>query len=420
MYFSTNLRFVRFLYSFLVHVSWWLLHILALFKQKLKLFVSGRKETFGLLKAKISEEDSVIWMHVASLGEYEQGLPVLQKLKEQYPNHKLLLTFFSPSGYEVKKSSTPADVVVYLPLDTLGNARKFMEMAHPKLAIFVKYEIWPNYLAELRKVGVPTILVSALFSQRQIYFKPWGGFMRKSLKTFSHFFVQNEDSKKLLGSLGFDNVIVSGDTRFDRVSEILKRNNQLDFMDSFKGAQLCFVAGSTWPEDEEVFVDFINSTSENFKTVIAPHDIKPSHIEKLTSALSKKVVVYSRMENQDLSQAQVLIIDTVGMLTKVYSYADISYVGGGFATGLHNTLEPAAFGIPVIIGPQYKGFKEAEELVKEKGIHVINNRQEFASLFNQLVTDSEFRGTIGKINSTYIQNNQGASEVIVEHIQSLL
>ena len=368
---------LRSIYSVLIFVSWLVLKIIAALNPKIKLFVSGRKKTLPQLKANILASDNVVWMHVASLGEFEQGLPILESLKRTYPDYKIVLSFFSPSGFEVKKNTNAADQVVYLPMDTMGNARRFMDIVHPSLAIFVKYEIWPNYLSELNKRKIPTLLVSAIFSKRQVFFKPYGGFMRNALKSFSHFFVQDETSKKLLNSIGFENVTVSGDTRFDRVFEILEQNNELSFMNNFKGESICLVSGSTWPEDEKILIDYINSVKSSVKFVIAPHEIKPTHIEGIIDALNKKTVCYSKMDDSNLEDFEVLVIDTIGLLTKVYSYANIAYVGGAFATGLHNTLEPAVYGIPVIIGPNYKGFKEAEELVAKKGILSISGPEEF-------------------------------------------
>ena len=332
--------------------------MLALVNPKLSLFVNGRKETFNLIKDTISKTDKVIWIHAASLGEYEQGLPVMEKLKLLYPNHKFLLTFFSPSGYEVKKNSKVADVICYLPLDTKKNVHKFLEAAHPDLAIFIKYEIWPNYLAALNSVNTPTFLISALFKNNQNFFKWYGNFMRKALTNFSHFFVQNEKSKELLNSIDFKNATVAGDTRFDRVAEILERNNSLEFMAHFKQNQFCFVLGSTWSEDEKLIVEYINNSSLPIKFVIAPHTIKNKHVEEIIEAIKKPVARFSELENIAIEDYEVLIIDTIGILTKIYSYADLAYVGGGFVTGLHNTLEPAVFGIPVIIGPNFNGFAE--------------------------------------------------------------
>lgn len=409
-----------FVYNILVSIAGVVLTAMAPFNKKIQLFVSGRKGWLSFLDSSISLGDSIIWMHVASLGEYEQGLPILEKLKKHCPHHRLLITFFSPSGYEVKKNNAPADFVTYLPLDTYTNAKRFVQKVNPKLAIFVKYEIWPNYLRELKRKGIPTLLVSALFSQKQIFFKPMGSFMRKSLSAFTHFFVQDENSKHLLSSIGIEEATVSGDTRFDRVSEIVERDYRLGFMDDFKGNCFCFVAGSTWPEDEAVMVDFINSTNEPIKFVIAPHTIKQSHIAKLIGTISKETVRYSEMLGQDLSDKKVLIIDIIGLLTKIYGYADLAYVGGGFATGLHNTLEPAVYGIPVIVGPKYHGFKEARELVGEKGILMADGPSTFNEIMGRFVKNPDFLKKTGDINANYIARHKGATRVIFTHIASIL
>lgn len=393
--------------------------MLALVNPKLSLFVNGRKETFNLIKDTISKTDKVIWIHAASLGEYEQGLPVMEKLKLLYPNHKFLLTFFSPSGYEVKKNSKVADVICYLPLDTKKNVHKFLEAAHPDLAIFIKYEIWPNYLAALNSVNTPTFLISALFKNNQNFFKWYGSFMRKALTNFSHFFVQNEKSKELLNSIDFKNVTVAGDTRFDRVTEILDRNNSLEFMVYFKQNQFCFVLGSTWPEDEKLIVEYINNTSLPIKLVIAPHTIKNKHVEEIIEAIKKPVARFSELENIAIEDYEVLIIDTIGILTKIYSYADLAYVGGGFVTGLHNTLEPAVFGIPVIIGPNFNGFAEAEELVQLGGVNSIKDSSQFNNLVNTYSENNKYRLKIGQINANYIQEKAGATKRIVDELKSV-
>ncbi|NAY92731.1 3-deoxy-D-manno-octulosonic acid transferase [Muricauda sp. JGD-17] len=411
---------LRLVYTFLLTLSWYGLKIVALFNPKIKLFVSGREKSFELLESKILSGTKSIWMHVASLGEFEQGLPILEKLKANYPQHNIVLTFFSPSGYEVKKNTSIADVVVYLPMDTGSNSKRFLDTINPELAIFIKYEIWPNYLHRLHERKIPTLLVSAIFSKRQVFFKSWGGFMRKSLKAFEHFFVQDPNSKQLLESIDFKNVTVSGDTRFDRVAKISEGNNQLDFMEAFKSSHFCLVAGSTWPEDEKLLIDSINSSDEGIKFVIAPHEIKQPHVDGIVDKIRKKTVCYSKMDKTDLKHYDVLVVDTIGLLTKIYSYANLAYVGGGFATGLHNTLEPATFGIPVIIGPQYQGFKEAEILVEKGGILSINNQKEFDFLINKLITDSSFLKQCGKVNSDYLKKNVGATNIILRHIQKIL
>lgn len=411
---------LRLLYNILINIAWLGLKVVALFNAKIKLFVQGRKQTFSILEERLRSADKAIWMHVASLGEFEQGLPILERLRTEYPEHRLVLSFFSPSGYEVKKNTSVADVVIYLPMDSNYKAKRFLELVNPELAIFVKYEVWPNYLHHLQKRNIPTLLISAIFSERQIYFKPFGGFMRKSLGKFDHYFVQDENSKKLLESIEIKNSTISGDTRLDRVSEILKQNNQLDFMDRFKNNQLCLVAGSTWPEDEQILINYINNTSEKVKVVIAPHEIKPAHIAKITSALNKKTLCYSDLGNQNLKEIEVLIIDTIGLLTKIYSYANIAYVGGGFATGLHNTMEPAVFGIPIIIGPQFLGFKEVEDLVKEGGIMPISNQDSFNNLMGDLLNNPISIRNIGDINANYINSNRGAADLIMKHISKIM
>ncbi|WP_431162917.1 3-deoxy-D-manno-octulosonic acid transferase [Flagellimonas beolgyonensis] len=411
---------LRFIYNFLVLLVGNILKVVALFKPKIKLFVSGRKNTFPELEAKLSPVKKNIWMHVASLGEFEQGLPILERLRKQFPDHRLILTFFSPSGYEVKKNTSAADVVVYLPMDTISNAKRFLNLVQPEFAVFVKYEIWPNYLKELKQRNIPTFLVSALFSKSQIYFKHYGGFMRRSLTTFSHFFVQDNSSKALLQSIGFENCTVSGDTRLDRVSEILKRDNQLNFMTEFKNNNPCLVAGSTWSEDEELLIPYINQSDSNFKFVIAPHEIKEAHISKILAALQKKTICYSEMDNKNMKDFDVLVVDTIGLLTKIYSYADIAYVGGGFATGLHNTMEPAVFGVPIIIGPKYLGFKEAVDLVANGGILSVSNQTEFYKVMDTFITDAQQREQVGAINANYIAANKGAADLITESISKYL
>lgn len=393
---------------------------MALFHPKIKRFVQGRRQTMETLKNAIQETDDVIWVHVASLGEFEQGLPVIEKLKTAYPSHKILVTFFSPSGYEVKKNTTAAEVVTYLPMDSKKKVDAFLNAVQPKLAIFVKYEIWPNYLNELKRRAIPSILISAIFNKKQIYFKGYGGFMRKALANFSQYFVQNEASKTLLSSIGIQHTTVCGDTRLDRVSEILERDNQLDFMDAFKQDSHCFVAGSTWPEDDAILFDYINKAPPHLKFVLAPHKIQDDKILSNIAALNKKTARYSERETIDLSQQQVLLIDHIGLLTKIYSYADIAYVGGGFASGLHNTLEPAVFGIPVIIGPNYKGFQEAEVLVAQKGVLAVRTTTEFNEVMNRLLKDPSFSEATGAVNAEYISKNKGASVQIMQYLSTLI
>ncbi len=411
---------MNYIYNAIAYFSWFLLKTTAIFQPKIKLFVDGRKKTFSILDTSIQKGDSVIWVHVASLGEFEQGLPVIEKIKSEYPSYKIVISFFSPSGYEVKKNTPVADAVVYLPIDTLANAKRFIDRIDPKLAIFVKYEIWPNYLNILRKKGIPTLLISAIFREEQVFFKWYGGLMRKALRTFTHFFVQDGKSVGLLKNIQLTNTTISGDTRFDRVAEILEQDNSLPFMEEFKGTSQCYVAGSTWPADEDIMLPFINESRDPIKFVLAPHNIKPEHIVSLKNSIAKKTLLYSELDQNDPKQFEVLIIDTIGLLTKIYSYADIAYVGGAFGTGLHNTLEPAVYGIPIIIGPDYSGFKEAETLVRKKGIIVVESNQQFNNTMTQLLKQPEYSKQTGEINGNFVGSHIGASIQIMAYVRTLL
>lgn len=290
-----------FLYNILVQIASILVKGIALFNPKLKLFVNGRKNVIENISSKIKTNDKAIWFHAASLGEYEQGLPVIEKIKISYPDHKIIVSFFSPSGYEVRKNNTIADATVYLPLDTKNNAKKFIETVQPEMVFFIKYEFWPNYLTQLKAKNIPTYLISGIFRKNQAFFKWYGGFYRNALKTFNYFFVQNDSSKQLIQTLGFSNVTVSGDTRFDRVVGILDRNNKLDFIEEFKDNHTTIVIGSSWPKDDELLVNYINQSSEEVKFIIAPHNIKQEQIENLNSSIKKTTVLFSEKENKNLA-----------------------------------------------------------------------------------------------------------------------
>ncbi len=379
--------------------------------------MDGRNPVLDILASKINPNDKTIWFHAASLGEYEQGLPVIEKIKEKFPHHKIIITFFSPSGYEVRKNNTVVDVTVYLPLDTQKNAQQFLKLVHPEIAFFIKYEYWPNYLNELKKLETPTYLISGIFRENQMFFRWYGGFYRKALDTFTYFFVQNESSKKLLLQLGKTNVAVSGDTRFDRVVTILEKDNSLEFIETFKNDTLTIVVGSSWPKDESLLVDYINQTSEKVKFIIAPHNIKSEQIQELKNSISKKVVLFSEKENKNLADFDVFIIDTIGILTKIYSYADISYVGGGFGNpGVHNILEPATFGVPIVIGSNYSHFAEATALVNMEGCISIANKNDLVDAFSNLIRNDDIRHEKGHICSTFVQMNKGATTIILKHI----
>ena len=406
-----------FLYTIIVQIVGFLLKIAALFSPKMKLFVEGRKLVFPVLEQKIKPTDKTIWFHAASLGEYEQGLPVIEKIKEQFPLHKIVVTFFSPSGYEVRKNNTVADVTVYLPLDTKKNAQQFLKLVHPDLVFFIKYEYWPNYLAELKKRNTKTYLISGILRKNQLFFKWYGGFYREALNTFTYFFVQNETSKKLLQQVGKTNVSVSGDTRFDRVAAILEKDNSLDFISQFKENTLTIVVGSSWPKDENLLVDFINSNTLNIKFIIAPHNIKEEQIQALKNSITQKTVLFSKKEGENLADFDVFIIDTIGILTKIYSYADIAYVGGGFGNpGVHNLLEPATFGVPILIGPNYSHFAEATALVNMEACISINNSKELDEAFKNLIQNDDIRQEKGHMCSTFVQMNKGATASILKHI----
>ena len=398
-----------------------ILKIVALFNNKINLFIEGRKPVFNILSEKIKAYDKTIWFHAASLGEYEQGLPVMERMKSRFPNHLIVLTFFSPSGYEVRKNNTIADVTVYLPLDTKSNVDLFMKIVRPDMAFFIKYEYWPNYLNALQNKEIPTYLISGIFREKQVFFKCYGGFYRKALDAFEHFFVQNSSSKELLIQLGKTNVTVSGDTRFDRVTTILNQNNQLDFVAEFKNKTLTLVVGSSWPKDESLLVNYINS-SNNVKFIIAPHNINEDQIANLQNHISKKTILFSSINLNDLGTSKlaeydVLIIDTIGILTKIYSYADVVYVGGGFGNpGVHNILEPATFGVPIVIGPNYSHFAEATALVKMEGCISITNQEELNEALDKLIQNADVRIEKGHVCSTFVEMNKNATETIFNYI----
>ena len=403
-----------FLYNLVISIAGFFLKIVALFSPKIKLFIDGRKNVFSILEEKIKATDKTIWFHSASLGEYEQGLPVIEKIKEKYPSHKIVVTFFSPSGYEVRKNNTVADVTIYLPLDTKKNAKRFLKLVHPEKAFFIKYEFWLNYLKELETSKTPTYLISGIFRDSQMFFKWYGGFYRKALKAFTYFFVQNESSKQKIEAIGFNYVIVSGDTRFVRVNAILERDNSLDYIEKFKNNQTTIIIGSSWPKDEALVAEYINQAPDDVKFIIAPHNIKTEQISNLKSQITKSSVLFSEKNNLDLSNYSVFIIDTIGLLTKIYSYGTIAYVGGGFGNpGIHNILEPATFGIPIIIGPNFSNFAEAVELVKLKGCTVISNSNELKHSLDQLINDENFLNEKGQICKSYIQDNTGATNSIM-------
>ena len=403
-----------FLYSLLLRGIEKVLPISGFFSKKMKLFVAGRLTTFASLAAAIQKDDKSIWFHAASLGEYEQGLPVMEAIKAHYPNHKIVLSFFSPSGYEVRKNNKIADVTVYLPLDTPQNAERFIRKINPELVFFIKYEYWPNYLNVLANKQIKTYLISGVFRENQLFFKWYGGVYRKALDAFTFFFVQNESSKTLLQQLGKTNVMVSGDTRFDRVAAILEKDNLVDFIAEFKNNTPTVVVGSSWPKDENLLVDYLNQSTHALKWIIAPHNIKAEQINSLKQSIHKKTVLFSEREGKNLADYEVFIIDTIGILTKIYSYADLAYVGGGFGhPGVHNLLEPATFGVPIICGPHYSHFAEATALVELGGCISIQSAQELQEALDTLIQNADIRHEKGHICQTFVQMNTGATQKII-------
>ncbi|MCX6183723.1 MAG: 3-deoxy-D-manno-octulosonic acid transferase [Flavobacterium sp.] len=403
-----------FLYSLLLRIIEKVLPLSGFFSKKMKLFVAGRSTAFASLAAAIQKNDNCIWFHAASLGEYEQGLPVMEAIKTRYPNHKIVLSFFSPSGYEVRKNNKIADVTVYLPLDTPQNAERFIRKINPELVFFIKYEYWPNYLKVLADKKIKTYLISGVFRENQLFFKWYGGFYRKALDAFTYFFVQNESSKTLLQHLGKTNVMVSGDTRFDRVATILEKDNLLDFIGEFKNNTPTVVVGSSWPKDEALLVNYLNQSTHALKWIIAPHNIKPEQIKSLAQSITKKTVLFSEREGKNLADYEVFIIDTIGILTKIYSYADLAYVGGGFGhPGVHNLLEPATFGVPIICGPHYSHFAEATALVQMGGCLSIQSPQDLQEALDTLIQNADIRHEKGHICQTFVQMNTGATQKII-------
>ena len=408
-----------FLYNLIAECAGFLLNIAALFSRKLRLFTDGRKNVFETLGLKLEAADKTIWFHAASLGEYEQGLPVMEKVSKRFPGHKIVLTFFSPSGYEVRKNNSLADVTVYLPLDTKANAKQFLDLVKPEMVFFIKYEYWPNYLNELKKAAIPTYLISGIFREDQVFFKWYGKFYRKALDAFTHFFVQHQNSKELLAKLGKSNVTVSGDTRFDRVAAILEKDNTLDFISSFRNDTLTIVVGSSWPKDEALLSNYINSSNQQVKFIIAPHNIEPDQIANLRKQISKKNILFTEKDGKNLADYDVFIIDTIGILTKIYSYSDIAYVGGGFGNpGVHNLLEPATFGVPIVIGPNFSHFAEATALVNNGGCIVISNENELHDAFENLIANDDIRYEKGHICATFVQMNKNATTIILKHLEA--
>lgn len=410
------------IYSVLLSIVSFVLPVSGWFSKKMRLFVNGRKGLIKHIEETRDLKDKIVWIHAASLGEYEQAVPIINNLRKEYPSYKIWLTFFSPSGYEIKKNTDEVDYVSYMPLDTAKNAKDFINALKPSLAVFVKYEVWPNFLKELEQQNIPRLLVSALFRSNQSFFKYPNSFRSKALCRFNAIGVQNTESLKLLNQIDYTNVKVSGDTRYDRVIEQTNRNNQLDFLDLFcSNAALCIVCGSTWKEDEDVLLDFIQAAPEDVKFVIAPHQIQPTRIEKFRASLQKESSLWSELENADLKSSSVFILDTIGYLGRAYAYADIAYVGGAVGnTGLHNILEPATFGIPVLYGRNTDKHPEAEELQEAGAGIFISDASQASRVLERLVTEKAYRKQKGKNAKDFIQQQAGATEKSMQLLRKYL
>jgi len=408
---------MNFLYTISIFLYSILIKLAAPFNIKAKQISTGRGQTFAALETKIKHDKPIVWVHCASLGEFEQGRPVIEAIKKQHPEFRILLTFFSPSGYEIRKNYDLADCVFYLPADTRKNARKLIELIRPEKVFFVKYEFWFYYINELKNQNIPLYLISAIFRDDQLFFKnsPLGKWYRQMLSGFSHFFVQDEKSVELLGSIGIKNVTKAGDTRFDRVAEIASSGKSIPVVEKFKGNQILVVAGSTWKPDEELLVQYIHSHPE-VKFIIAPHETKTANVERLINLLKSQVICYTEATETTVVNKQVMIVNTIGVLSSIYKYADLAYIGGGFGVGIHNTLEAAIFGMPIVFGPNFRKFNEANVLVKLGVAFPVADFPSLEAILDSLLNDDEKRILISQICITFTNKNIGATQLILDKV----
>ncbi len=401
------------LYIIGIRLYIFLIRIFSLFNPKAKLFINGRKNTYTQIAQKINPNEKQIWFHFASLGEFEQGRPVLEKLKSLYPAKKIVVTFFSPSGYEIRKNYALADVF-YLPIDTAANAKRFIASINPEMAIFTKYEFWHFYFKELKDRHIPLYVISGIFRENQAFFKWYGGFYRNILKSVTYFFVQNKESENLLKSIGLNNVTINGDTRFDRVYENAQSPKQLSLIESFIGNSPTLICGSTWPEDEKI-LSALPEKYPNWKFIIAPHEIHESHIESIEKQFSINSLRFSVFSSSDQTlnaKHQTLIIDNIGMLSSLYQYGKVAYIGGGFGTGIHNTLEAAAFGLPVIFGPKYDKFQEAKDLIAIGAAESISSVEELIRAFEGFIENKNAADQAKR----YVVDKKGATDQTISMI----
>jgi 3-deoxy-D-manno-octulosonic-acid transferase len=407
---------MRFLYNSGIRFYHFLIWVVSFRNPKARKWLSGRKNLFEKIQEEVIPGERLLWFHVSSLGEFEQARPVIEGVKKDFPDYKILLTFFSPSGYELRKDYPLVDYVYYLPLDTPHNASRFLDIVQPDKAFFVKYEFWFNFLTELKKREIPTYIFSALFRPSQFFFRPWGKWFRKALKAYTHIFVQNQSSSDILKKFGFENVSISGDTRLDRVAQIARAASQLPKLEKFCAGSKVIVAGSTWLEDEALFINYLNECTHKVKFVVAPHEVNERSLERITSVLKRPYILYSANSTpEELEAAEVLIVDGYGYLVSVYRYAQIAYIGGGFTTGIHSILEPAVYGMPVVFGPDYHKFHEAVEMIQLGAAHSISNYEELNNLFESYLTDPIRLANESHFASQYVESNRGATEQIVRY-----
>ncbi len=406
---------MRFFYNISIFFYYLAIRIASFFNPKAVLWLKGRKNVFDRIESAIrtSESKQLIWFHCASLGEFEQGRPLMEKLKKQNPSVKIILTFFSPSGYEIRKNYSGADHIFYLPMDTPSNAKKFIEIVKPEKVFFVKYEFWFNYLNELKRKNIPTYLVSGIFRDDHYFFKSTGAWFRKQLGAFTHFYVQDEKSLTLLNAIGYSNVTLAGDTRFDRVFELASNVKQIDLVKQFAADKTVLIVGSSWKEDEEIISSF---KLDHFKLILAPHEIDTAHIDSIITRFSDvSLLLYSNATELNIKDAKVLVIDNIGMLSSLYQYGTIAFIGGGFGKGIHNILEAATFGLPVIFGPNYKKFTEAKELIRFGGAFSIKDVFEFEKIM-QLLSDEQVLKTASMISKMYVKNRIGATDRVLSKV----
>lgn len=406
---------MKFFYNLGIFIFWALAYLAAPFNSKAKLWIKGQKKWDLNIKEKIKPGDRTMWIHCASLGEFEQGRPVIEAIKKEIPGMKIILSFFSPSGYEIRKNYSNADCICYLPADSPENAARFIELIMPEFVIFVKYEFWNNYISALYKNQIPLYLVSGIFRNDQHFFKWYGSFFRAMLRKFDKLYVQDKGSLDLLSGIGIDNAMLAGDTRFDRVIQLTQTAREIPQLEKFRGGERLFLAGSSWRPDEEIIAQYINKFPDKMKWVFAPHEIDPSNIERLEKLFRVKTVRFSEF-NETSGEARVLIIDNIGMLSSAYKYAYISAIGGGFGKGIHNILEPACWSVPVIFGPNHKKFREAVELINEKGAMTFDSFGDFSVILDNWLSDEHVYLKSAKSAGDYVKKNTGATALIIKEI----